>query len=108
MEMALEPFLDSISWSPIDVNADPGRRAGRFGSSAMPPIRRRAPGHSGGDGVGRVLGRYRRAPTIAIEQLPGIDWLAESLRSFPPIDAGRFQLRRLAYPPRPCQQAGFR
>src|SRR5262249_35658064 len=33
------------------------------------------------------------SPDPIIEQLPDTDWLAQSLRSFPPIEAGRFHLR---------------
>ncbi len=91
IEAALDPFLDSLSWSPIDADAEPGDGG---------PMR--VVGHSGrpleraplvaATAIAATLAGIE-PPEIAVERLPDIDWLAQSLRSFPPIDAGRFQLR---------------
>ena len=91
MELALEPFLDSLSWSPIDLDAEPGEGGPvRFVGHASYPLDRVK--LVAGIAAASLLAKID-APDLALEKLPDTDWLAESLRSFPPIDAGRFQLR---------------
>ena len=90
-EMALDPLLDSLSWSPVDTDAEPGDGGPIriVGHATRPPGR---PALVAATAVAATLAGIE-PPDVTLEQLPDIDWLAASLRSFPPIDAGRFQLR---------------
>ena len=91
MEMALEPFVDAVSWSPIDLDADPGAGGPmRILGIAARPLPR-AEIVAAVSVAAAMVGI--EGPEIAVERLPDIDWLEHSLRSFPPIDAGRFHLR---------------
>lgn len=100
-ESAIEPFVDSINLSPVDLDAEPGagRQMNLVGHSAQPLPRSKIEAATALAATAAGI----EAPSIEIEKLPPTDWLAASLRSFPPIDAGRFQLRgsHIAEPPLP-------
>jgi ribosomal protein L11 methyltransferase len=90
-ELALDRFVEALSWSPIDPDADPGDGGPtRIVGHAVRPLQR-------ADLVAATAIAATVAgiepPELVVEALPDTDWLAQSLRSFPPIDAGRFQLR---------------
>ncbi len=91
LELALDPFVDSLAWSPIDPDAEPGQGGPMriVGHTTHPPTRADLVAAA----AAAALMAQIEAPDVALEKLPDTDWLAESLRSFPPIDAGRFQLR---------------
>ncbi|HEY1723525.1 MAG TPA: 50S ribosomal protein L11 methyltransferase [Magnetospirillaceae bacterium] len=91
MELALDAFVDSLAWSPIDPDADPGHGGPTriVGHTTRPP--RRADLVAATAVAATMVGI--EPPDLTLEKLPDTDWLAASLRSFPPIDAGRFQLR---------------
>lgn len=90
-ENAIEAFVDSINLSPVDVDAEPGAGGPMHvvGHSSRPLPR----GKIDAAVALAAMAAGIEAPPAAIEKLPPTDWLAASLRSFPPIDAGRFQLR---------------
>jgi ribosomal protein L11 methyltransferase len=90
-EMAFDRFLDALSWSPIDPDAEPGDGGPmRIVGHASRPLRKAE--LVAASAVAATLAGIE-PPDVTLERLPDTDWLAESLRSFPPIDAGRFQLR---------------
>jgi ribosomal protein L11 methyltransferase len=100
-ENAIESFVDSINLSPVDLDAEPGAGGPLIlvGHSLKPPPR---PQLEAAIGLASAA-TGTDVPAVTVEKLPPIDWLAASLRSFPPIDAGRFQLRgsHIAEPPLP-------
>jgi ribosomal protein L11 methyltransferase len=91
LELALDPFLDSLAWSPIDPDAEPGKGGPMHvvGHTTRPPRRADV---IAATAAAALMARIE-PPEVTVEKLPETDWLGESLRSFPPIDAGRFQLR---------------
>ncbi len=91
IELAMDPFVDSLTWAPIDPDADPGAGGPMriVGHTTKPPRRTAIVAATA---VAAIISKIE-PPDITVEKLPEIDWLSESLRSFPPIDAGRFQLR---------------
>ncbi len=90
-ELALNSFVDAFSWAPLDPDIEPGAGGTmRIAGIAARPLPRA--GIVAAVAVAAALARID-PPEIEIEPLPDIDWLESSLRSFPPIDAGRFHLR---------------
>ena len=91
LEAALDPFVEALSWSPIDPDAEPGAggpmRISGFAATSLPRAEIVA-----ATALAATLAGIE-PPDIAVGKLPQTDWLASSLRSFPPIDAGRFHLR---------------
>lgn len=90
-ELALDPFVDAFSWSPLDPDIEPG--AGgmmRVLAIAAKPLPRTA--IVAALAIAATLSKIEPA-ALEFDRLPDADWLAQSLRSFPPIDAGRFHLR---------------
>ena len=90
-ELALDPYCSAFSWSPLDPDVEPG--AGgmmRVLAIAAKPLPR--PAIVAALAVAAALSRIEPA-VLEFDRLPDVDWLTQSLRSFPPIDAGRFHLR---------------
>jgi ribosomal protein L11 methyltransferase len=91
MEMALEPYVDAVSWAPVDLDAEPGAGGPiRVMGFATRPLKRAE--IVAALSVAAIVAGIE-PPEIEIEHLPDIDWVDQLKWSFPPIEAGRFHLR---------------
>jgi len=90
-DAALAPFIDALSWSAVAPQAEPGAGGALLivAHAARPPARAAIVAATA---LAAMLAGID-APAPTFELLPDTDWLAASLRSFPPIAAGRFHLR---------------
>lgn len=84
-EAALEPFIESLMWT---VDEDVRGMQHMEGYTTQPPDPAM---------LGRALESAAKAigaatPKLGIEALAPRDWVAENLKDFPPIDAGRFYI----------------
>lgn len=81
-ELVLEPLVESLMWT---VDEPRGlQRVEGFTTSAPDPAAMTAPLQALADSLGI------QAPVVHIEELAPRNWVEENLKSFPPIDAGRF------------------